>query len=221
MSVSTCGKIKGYIKAEDLCNFIRENWDVNVVNTINKEIIVPISDLKQNFLFNEHSTDNNNWYSFYGHIIFKYKNESRRLFYSYNNVNFLENLNYYSKHNLEDMVKAETTYISLENWGSSAEIITELIKNFGGGWLDENDCDDNQYYFIEGENKYDDENQRKERIKNATDKIIIAFEKNKVLITDEKETKEFLFKQITDKTNQALIALASFLGQEAADLLNF
>lgn len=98
---------------------------------------------------NEHSEDNKNWYTTCGFINFKYKEEDRRLFYSYDNLNSFENLKYYSKYGLENMVMAETTYLSLGCWGSSIEIIRELVAHFGGGWLDENDCDDKVYYLIE------------------------------------------------------------------------
>ena len=47
------------------------------------------------------------------------------------------------------MVLAETTYISLSCWGSSVEIVKEIVSHFGGGWVDENDCDDKEYYPVE------------------------------------------------------------------------
>ena len=47
------------------------------------------------------------------------------------------------------MVESETTYLSLGYWGSSIEIIKEIVAHFGGGWIDENDCDDKEYYPIE------------------------------------------------------------------------
>ena len=46
------------------------------------------------------------------------------------------------------MVEAETTYLSLGFWGNSVEIMKEIIAHFGGGWIDENDCDDKTYYPI-------------------------------------------------------------------------
>lgn len=51
------------------------------------------------------------------------------------------------------MVEAETTAVSLGCHGASVEIIKELIKHFGGGWIDENDCDDEEYYEIVGKGK--------------------------------------------------------------------
>ena len=45
------------------------------------------------------------------------------------------------------MVKAETTYISLSCWGNSIEIIKKIASHFGG-WMDENDCDDEEYYEV-------------------------------------------------------------------------
>lgn len=71
------------------------------------------------------------------------------MFYVYNNLNSYENINFYSEHGLKDMVLSETTYISLGFWGSSVEIVKEIVAYFGGGWVDENDCDDKEYYPIE------------------------------------------------------------------------
>ena len=77
-----------------------------------------------------------------------HEGEFRQLFYNYSNVNFYENIHYYSPLGLTKMVEAETTTVSLGCHGASVEIIKELIKHFDGGWLDENDCDDEEYYEI-------------------------------------------------------------------------
>lgn len=74
--------------------------------------------------------------------------EPRCIFYLYCDINTYENLRYYSSVGLEDMVYSEKTYISLGNSGSSVEIIKKITEHFGG-WLDENDCDDKEYYYIE------------------------------------------------------------------------
>ena len=47
--------------------------------------------------------------------------------------------------NLEDMVKAETTYLSLNKDDSSVDDIKKIVEHFGG-WVDEDDCDDEPYY---------------------------------------------------------------------------
>ena len=44
------------------------------------------------------------------------------------------------------MVRSETTFISLSYYGASVEIIKEIVAHFGGGWVDDNDCDDKSYY---------------------------------------------------------------------------
>lgn len=69
------------------------------------------------------------------------------LFYSYENLNHYENLEFYSKCNLKNMVETETTYLSLGYWGDSVEIIREIVAHFGGGWIDENNYDDKEYIF--------------------------------------------------------------------------
>lgn len=149
MGVDTRGKIKGFVRHEEILNFIRQKWDKDAKDDIKKHITCPMSECNWKYEINEHSEDNENWYAIYGYIYFKYNSERRILFYSYDNINSYENIDFYSEHGLRDMVEMETTYISLGCWGSSIEIIKELIAHFGGGWIDENDCDDKVYYPIE------------------------------------------------------------------------
>lgn len=149
MGCDTHGKIKGYVRHEEIFNFIRQKYDKDATCEVRKKTYCPISECNWKYRVNEHSEDNKNWYSLCGSICFKYKGEERRLFYVYDNLNSFENLEYYSEHGLEDLVKAETTYISLGYWGNSVEIIKEIVAQFGGGWVDENDCDDEVYYPIE------------------------------------------------------------------------
>ena len=91
--------------------------------------------------------DTDDLYDIVGYITFRYKNKPMSLFYSYSNYNPYENLDYYLQYNLEDMVKSETTYLSLYLSASSVEIIKDIVIEFGG-WIDENDCDDEPYYPI-------------------------------------------------------------------------
>ena len=151
MGVDTNGKIKGFVKHEEILDFVKQKWDRYAIDRVEKRINnVPISECKWTYKFNEHSEDNENWYSFYGYICFNYNNEQKGLFYVYSNLNHFENLEFYSKHNLRDMVETETTFISLRYCGNSVEIMKEIIKHFGGGWIDENDCDDELYYPVKG-----------------------------------------------------------------------
>lgn len=149
MGLDTKGKIKGFIRYEEIINFIRQKYDKNVTNDIKKTVYRPISEIEWKYRVNEHSEDNENEYSISGRIDFNYHGEQRSMFYAYDNVNSYENLDYYSELGLKDMVLAETTYISFGCWGSSVEIAKEIVSHFGGGWIDENDCDDKPYYPIE------------------------------------------------------------------------
>lgn len=50
----------------------------------------------------------------------------------------------------------------LEVWNNSAQIMTEIVKVFGG-YVDENDCDDIEAYFIPKDNDFQYEEYVKER----------------------------------------------------------
>lgn len=149
MGCDTYGKIKGYVRQEDIFEFIKQKYDENAINKVGRTMTIPLSKCSWEYEVNEHSEDSENWYTISGFICFKYNEEDRMLFYCYNNINSFENLEYYMEYGLENMVKTETTHIGLGCWGSSVEIIKEIVENFGGGWIDENDCDDEEYYFIE------------------------------------------------------------------------
>lgn len=149
MGADTHGKIRGFVRHEDIFNFIVQKYDKNAVCDIKKRVNSPLSECDWKYKINEHSEDNENWYSIAGRIDFNYHGEERSLFYVYDNLNSYENVNFYSEHGLKDMVLSETTYLSLGFWGSSVEIIKEMVAHFGGGWVDENDCDDKEYYPIE------------------------------------------------------------------------
>lgn len=148
MSVDTQGKIKGFVGHEEIANFIKKKWDKNVVDNVEKEIVKPLAECDWEYQVNEHSDDSENWYTISGFINFMYNDDLRSLFYYYNNINSFTSLERYQRCGLEDMVKAETTSISLGCYGDSVEIIKEIIAHFGGGWLDEDDCDDEEYYPI-------------------------------------------------------------------------
>lgn len=117
MGLDTKGKIKGFVRHEEIINFIRQKYDKNVTNDIKKTVYRPISEIEWKYRVNEHSEDNENDYSISGRIDFNYHGEQRSMFYAYENVNSYENLDYYSELGLKDMVLAETTYISFGCWG--------------------------------------------------------------------------------------------------------
>ena len=131
MGVDTHGKIKGHIKYEEIFNFIRQKYDKNALCNIKKSINSPLEGCDWRYKINEHSEDNENWYMISGRIDFNYHGEERSLFYVYDNLNSYENINFYSEH------------------GLSVEIVKEIVAHFGGGWVDENDCDDKEYYPVE------------------------------------------------------------------------
>lgn len=132
MGVDTNGRLIGNISPEEVLNFIRQKYDANAKSSVK---------------IKNYGIIKKDWIITNGFIEFTYNNENRRLFYYKSNINSYENLEFYSKHNLEDMVKSETTLISLGCWGSSIEIIKDIVTHFGG-WIDENDCDDKEFYPI-------------------------------------------------------------------------
>jgi hypothetical protein len=87
--------------------------------------------------------DSDTWTEINGYIFFTLNLEKRAIYYSYSNCNSYENLQYYSEIGLEDMIKSETTFLSL-NCDEKIDIMNDIVTNFGG-YIDRNDCDDIPY----------------------------------------------------------------------------
>ena len=150
MSVDTHGKLKGFVRHQDILSFIQKKWDPNAKSNIKKQMYGTLN-VYDNipYQINPHSDDIEHYYVIAGFIFFTYQGEKRMLFYDYDNINTYENLEYYQDYGLEEMVRTETTFLSLGAHQSSIDIIKDILRNFNGGWLDEDDCDDEEYYVVE------------------------------------------------------------------------
>lgn len=71
-------------------------------------------------------------------VYFNYKGEERRLFA----------IIYKSRKFSKTGEKERQVFLDLGYWGRSIEIMKSIISYYSG-WLDENDCDDEDAYFIE------------------------------------------------------------------------
>lgn len=144
MGINTKGRLIGNVNHNEVLNFIRQKIDTEAesyVNFCSHGIISNYDWVKKVY------DESNVWKIWDGFIQFSYNGHNRSLHYNYSNVNSYEHLEYYQKFNLSDMVKSETTYISLRCDDDAIEIIKMIVSHFGG-WIDENDCDNEEYYPI-------------------------------------------------------------------------
>lgn len=142
MGVDTKGLLKGKVPPEEVLNFIRQTFNPNAKSHVKLSNYGDDSGFEW---IKERYDNSGEWKTWSGFIEFNDGARDRGLFYCYTNHNTWENLKYYSEYGLEDMVKTETTYISLNKDDSSIDIIKKIVSHFGG-WIDENDCDDEPYY---------------------------------------------------------------------------
>ena len=56
MGCDTYGKIKGYVKHEDIFEFIKQKYDKNATNDVTKEITCALSECNWEYKMNEHNT---------------------------------------------------------------------------------------------------------------------------------------------------------------------
>lgn len=145
MGCATILRLKGHITVEQIVGYIDEHYKLISDGTHEENygsVNQLLSDIKEKY------DDSNEWKITEGFITFNDDNENRAMFYAYQNINLYENLNYYRQYNLENMVKSELTFLRLDHHGNSVEIMKWIAKEFGG-WLDEDDCDDEPPYWID------------------------------------------------------------------------
>ena len=133
MSTDTVGRIKGYITAEEICEYIKKCWDKTAESNVIRNNISSIQNITWDYLVNEHSENSEYWYADTGIIKFCYKGQERWLHYCYNDLNHFENLKYYKNLVLEEMERSEYTNLILAYFEDSAAIMQDIIKYFGGG----------------------------------------------------------------------------------------
>lgn len=161
MSTDTVGRIRGYITADAICAYIQKRWDLTAESNVTRNNILSIKKVTWEYLVNEHNEDSEYWYVDTGIIKFCYQGQELWLHYCYNNINHLENLEYYEKLGLEEMERSEYTNLILGYFEDSAAIMQDIIKHFGGGWMDENDQDGIPFVELKGENTMQKEKERK------------------------------------------------------------
>lgn len=151
MSVDTNVRLIGKVDAESIAEWIKANVDkdVKLINSTVTRITeaeydkyVSTGDIK------EHYSEDKTLWSITKWIDFTYNGRKRLIFYYYSPLNWYENLDYYKPLGLEEMVKSETTNLSLGYDDDAKNIMGEIVKVFGG-WIDYNDCDDEEFIKFE------------------------------------------------------------------------
>lgn len=144
MGACTKGRLNGYVKPEYILNYIKQKYDSNALMKISVYDFGKKSDM--DFIVKTFD-DSERWITEEGRISFMDGNDPRELVYYHDNILERDEFEYFKSAGIEELTKQETTGISLGAWGNSVEIIQDIVSQFGG-WIDENDCDDKDYYPI-------------------------------------------------------------------------
>jgi hypothetical protein len=156
MGIDTEVMLKGFVSADDITKFLSKKYS-NVNNNVNKNSYQSICDLRKDYdkFIVKDCSDVCNVIS--GFITFTdtVTGERRMLHYVYDNIRYTdelqETINKLDVENKTEFIGNYVMYevkLSIGYCDRSVEIMKEILEEFGG-WIDENDCDDVGYKYIE------------------------------------------------------------------------
>ena len=154
MSIATVANLKGFVEPKCIIDYIKKYIDPNVINDINWEIICPLSEIKYTVnnqllaIFPKSPEDMVNWRILSGSVHFNIFDKNQYLFYYYSPLQFRDGYEDCDDKDILEMINSETTSLHMQYCKESINILTTLIKYFGGGWLDENYSDNKDFYKI-------------------------------------------------------------------------
>jgi len=133
MGVSTHGYVSDNVTGTDIFNLITSKFDKDAKFDIQMD---------------------KSYGSEIGRIHFKFnKEEDRSLFYCLGEVTLDRDMQFEN---------GKYAYLSLGCWGDSVQIMTEIVRCFGG-YIDDNNCDDEKEYYVPQTENFEYDNYTKAR----------------------------------------------------------
>jgi len=165
MGQSTRGYVNQTVSASDIFNVIQAKFDKDAVFSISTGY-----DGKE-----------------IGHIYFNYIEEDRKLFYCVGEIDTKEK-------NIIDFNDDEYySYLSFNYWGSAEVIMAEIVGEFGG-YMEKNDCDEEEAFYIPKSSNFNFAafNQARQPIIDVLDKNIDSGTKSQIASQVLKHKEELL-----------------------------
>ena len=144
MSVDTKTRLDGKVTFESILDWLKTNIDSNAYMNPYKKSYFSNDTANKMYNLDHEKYDEDSPYYISNYIYFKHKNTNMNLFVYYTNINTYENLKYFTKCGLADMVKQETTHIIIPYCENGVEI-SHMLATYYGGWVEDNDCSDLSY----------------------------------------------------------------------------
>ena len=151
-------------------DYIRKNYDVNVTHNVEKGKYGLINYAR--VLYDDEDFIETGLITFRDKDFTSDTSEYRAIHFFYSSTNTYENEDYYiglekDYPGVTDTVYNEGTTITLRSDDRAIAIIKDIVENLGGGWLDEDDCDDIPYKKINPINDFKPKYSKKTLIFNA------------------------------------------------------
>ena len=76
------------------------------------------------------------------------QNKDWPMFYYYSPLHSRDGYDDCNDKNILEIINSDTTCLRMPFCKESINILTNIVKYFGGGWIDDNDCDNEDFYKI-------------------------------------------------------------------------
>ena len=157
MGCDSVAYLKEFVEPKCIYDYIRNNIDHNIIcdgtkwETICSLDSIKFDDYKKSqmpIIFAKSPEDFKNWRILSGWIYFNMHNKDWPMFYYYSPLHSRDGYDDCNDKNILEIINSDTTCLRMPFCRESINILTNIVKYFGGGWIDDNDCDNEDFYKI-------------------------------------------------------------------------
>ncbi len=156
MGCDTVAYLKGFVEPKCIFDYIKNNIDSKMTHDAKWETICSLDKIdfakykksELPIIYAKSPEDFKNWRILSGWIYFNIQSRDWPMFYCYSPLQSRAGYDDCNDNDILEIINSDITCLRMPFCKESINILTNIVKYFGGGWIDENDCDNENFYKI-------------------------------------------------------------------------
>ena len=156
MGCDAVAYLKGFVEPKCIFDYIKNNIDSKMTHDVELETICSLDKIdfakykksELPIIYAKSPEDFKNWRILSGWIYFNMQSRDWTMFYYYSPLQSRCGYDDCNDNDILEIINSDITCLRMPFCRESINILTNIVKYFGGGWIDENDCDNENFYKI-------------------------------------------------------------------------